>query len=868
MAAVVLHTWLAHHGVSRAERYDLELDLQHATSNKTESRKTVPLSIAAALNQATASELLRLCQRAHTASLNDPITAAIGARCKQLLLDKTARSTWCREHSMACLDGSSSTQDLLRRRHEHFAQIGAASLPAWDDILALLGDFEVLVQNALIDGNKTVLTTIVEALDQAFFRSSEFDEWRTDMATDLLCLMFFTVLRREAFDDVYLEVTDRCPYLLPQPDQAAVFAEIWVLGSQCEAYFGVTPLELGRAIYDRYQAHLSCYPPHTTDDQIGPRLGLMTMYPDITATKINAEAGATTVPQGSYGSRHNKTIPSRKSVSLQKKHVFDFGVVTSLHLPAILDTALMSLWDRGIFTSGIVNPEYMAVIGYAVFISFLVSAAVAGYAARTAHFYMLDCAYENIIYSHVQSFSGGCAVALAVAAAGIAFFTVSQSLATGLVFAGYIVALSAALSLAGIMATMHQTGSPLPSGRKVLWRTAQVLLAAPILSVYFDGHDLLIYLSTSYVFLFLLLAQYRRLCREWTAWLPRILEFSKEDIDLWYSSRIVKSAESSGLIGTDVAADEDLSRTASASAAERLFREEVDAWTHGSNRRPSGDKSNDPRSLVERVGNAMPYIEWLLAPKFPRVDAPLIFSAAWFRELDHVLQTPRQVRNCLKEHNAVVLLRLANHDIISNVAFVFMALMYRWTALFMQGRFPHVDAGSDLPSRLSLCFSLLYCGASVVTLDEELQESWFCQNENSLEKLTGLELAKEASKELFKRKRQTYSKSLTRIVLRMACTFVCLITILHITTGDRGSLYEFACYSFGYTNAAIFLFNAGFTKNMSNCTLLVPVLAIFGLFIGLLQRKIPREEVYVETDVIMFNITVVTAAVSTSILME
>ncbi|MDA4808064.1 hypothetical protein NY486_19545, partial [Enterobacter hormaechei] len=73
---------------------------------------------------------------------------------------------------------------------------------------------------------------------------------------DLFAVIFFTVLRRAAFEDVYLETTDRCPLFLSQPDQAAVFSELWTLGSQCENYFGLVPRDFGDIIYHRYNKEL------------------------------------------------------------------------------------------------------------------------------------------------------------------------------------------------------------------------------------------------------------------------------------------------------------------------------------------------------------------------------------------------------------------------------------------------------------------------------------------------------------------------------------------------------------------------------------------------------------------------------------
>ena len=97
----------------------------------------------------------------------------------------------------------------------------------------------------------------------------------------------------------------------------------------------------------------------------------------------------------------------------------------------------------------------------------------------------------------------------------------------------------------GIMATMHQPGSPLRSGRLILWRTLPFLFISPLLSSFVNGHDLKIYLPVSFTFLILVLVQYRSICMEWSSWMDNIPDISEQDIANWYNSRFSKTETSS-----------------------------------------------------------------------------------------------------------------------------------------------------------------------------------------------------------------------------------------------------------------------------------------------------------------------------------
>ncbi|KAG9636451.1 glycosyltransferase family 4 protein, partial [Aureobasidium melanogenum] len=250
-AATIWHVFLAHNGIGRLQRYEEELlffpDAQ------------LPKSLQQELSQCTEAELLSIIQQIRLSKTDHPIHKVIVKTCVNALLEDSRRSRWTALHSRACLDGSLSMRTLIQMRLVQFAKQGARQLPELEKLVELS---ELLVrkfQDALFATDRPTLNQLSAPLIDAY--NTIGTARPSGSKLDLYGLIYFCVLRKLAFEDVYLETTDRCPLFLQQRDQAGVFSELWVLGSQCEIYFGIQPRALGEVIYDRYYEYLSLHPP-------------------------------------------------------------------------------------------------------------------------------------------------------------------------------------------------------------------------------------------------------------------------------------------------------------------------------------------------------------------------------------------------------------------------------------------------------------------------------------------------------------------------------------------------------------------------------------------------------------------------------
>lgn len=222
-----------------------------------------------------------------------------------------------------------------------------------------------------------------------------------DIAADLFALSFFTILRRAAFEDVYLETTDRCPLFVSHPDQAAVFAELWTLGSQCESYFGLVPQDIGKIIYHRYNKSLETLGAPTVHDRETNEI--MTMYATVDAVPEPSRQAVLKKLAASSSIHH---APGA-CVYVWKMRFAAASAMSIFCLPAVADIVLLTYVGRGLFMTGFMDPQHVQVSVYAILASLLLTAGVAGWVGSEAGFYLPHYAYDNMVRFHVQRSSGG-----------------------------------------------------------------------------------------------------------------------------------------------------------------------------------------------------------------------------------------------------------------------------------------------------------------------------------------------------------------------------------------------------------------------------------------------------------------------------
>lgn len=379
-AATIWHVFLAHHGIGRLQRYEEELQFFPGTR--------LPKSIQQELDQCTEAELLSLIEQIRLSEADHSFNQAIIQTCTALLIEGSSRCTWTNLHSQACLDESLTIRTLLKMRLEQFAKQGARRLPKLEKLVEFSELLERKLQDALFTSDRFTLNQISTPLVDAY--SAIGITKPAEPRLDLYGLMYFCALRRFAFEDVYLETTDRCPLFLQQHDQAGVFSELWVLGSQCEIYFGVLPRMLGEVIYDKYQIYLTEHPP-PPDSWDGKEV--FTAYTNAEA-RIKLEGHGVMTGSGSPvelpGQAPGYKVDEPRSTRRILEATSQFGALSIFCFPAVIDVVLLSFLGRGFYLTAYMDTHVVEMANYAILTALVMTGGITGWVGSTGGFYLFS----------------------------------------------------------------------------------------------------------------------------------------------------------------------------------------------------------------------------------------------------------------------------------------------------------------------------------------------------------------------------------------------------------------------------------------------------------------------------------------------
>lgn len=378
--ATIWHVFLAHHGIPRLQRYEEELLFFPGAQ--------LPKSLQQELTQCTEADLLSIIQQIRLSNVDHFFHQPIIHTCVEILLEESRSATWAALHSRACLDGSLSTRTLVKMRLEQFAKQGAQQLPELGNLAELSELLERKLQDALFTGDRSTLNQLSTPLVDAYNAVGTIRP--AGCRLDIYGLIYFCTLRKLAYEDVYLETTDRCPLFLQQHDQAGVFSELWVLGSQCEIYFGIQPRALGEVTFDKYHEYLTSHPP-PPDCWDGK--DVFTAYAN-TEARIKLEGHEAMTGSGSPvelpGQEAGFKLDEADSTKRLTEAASAFGALSIFCFPAVIDVTLLSFLGRGFYLTAFMDYRVVTMAGYAILTALLMTGGITGWVGSTGGFYLFN----------------------------------------------------------------------------------------------------------------------------------------------------------------------------------------------------------------------------------------------------------------------------------------------------------------------------------------------------------------------------------------------------------------------------------------------------------------------------------------------
>jgi len=845
-SATIWHLFLSTQGVPREKRFEEELLFMSS-----DEAFTLPLSLRKELESDTETELLCLLRRLSTQSSKSALEHGLCALARQILLSETTKTAWSQLTSRACIDDSIPVEGLLSMRLEFFTRQGAEQLPLLTNLIDFYDRAEHAIEQALFWSDRKRLDKISTVLIEAYAASTP--ERPVDYTVDLCALIFFCIIKRAAFEDIYLETTDRCPLFLSQHDQAGVFSELWVLGSQCEIYFGILPRALGEVIYNRYRKFLEAHPPPLSSwDGKNVFSAYSTSEPKIRIeghTNMTGSGSPAELPGADPGYRLNDP-KSRMSL---KEASHKYGALSIFCFPAIIDVVLLTFLGRGLYLTAFMDPEVRTMANYAILAALIMTGGVTGWVGSTGGFYLFSYAFDNLTHFMVQRFSAAFVLTSVVAFCGGFAFSQQYSWYAGFIFVMYLFALTTFLNLLGVFATMHRAGSPLTSGRVAMWRCIPILLISPIVSTFFVGSDTLIYLLVIYAFVLALLVTFRNLCHEWTTWYDKVPAIKEKDLFVWYKQRLVQSGSEK--------TEESASTTALAREALQLevSRFVEPRWWRFWDRKPQD-------RFVAKMAIGHKFALWLLDKEAPGAALPETYTTTWFVQLELALANQKQLVRGLKDHSQFILFRYSKYDIGQNVGLFLAALMDRWVDIVMSAKLPGNDRYTNPRARYSVCFGLLYFLMGAVAVDSVLQRHWAAASSMSATRMASLNNYKQVLSHQNRQRKREMRHAMGEFFTLLLLIFGFCTILEWFLVDDPTNVILYFCYVLGYTGVLLFQFNRPFTKNIRWHVLTIFISSIVAFVVGCILRAVPATVGFRDDFVIALDIAAVPSAIGTFLL--
>lgn len=432
LISTALHTFLSSRGCTRRQCFEIEV-LFAKWSGNLPSGQLITRRIIQDVEMLAPSESLSLlqqitlCDSDSEAKLLKDIQAAV----EEQLLKRPSSVQLKNLNAIDYLKGASTAENLISSRLRSHCEHNLHH-PSTTAALHLFLEVEVKIQEILKSRRTSDLEMITHVLRKAFLHSC------MDTVADIVALAVFCVMRKLAFEEIYIEVTDRNPLFNNQSDQAAAFAELFALGSRCEAYFDMSPNNFGKLLLERYHAEYM-------DPQHQPP-----MYEESTMPLRSA-----------YAEAQMDVDSSAKPSEMPTYQRFTFLSVFAI--PALIDVLLLTTIKHGLYLTADMTKDEIQFATIAFMVSLLLSGAIGTWIACGGSYYLSSMAFSAMNYFVITRLLGGFAFLLLGASVGFITISFTNGIHAALIFFLYLIVLTSYLSLLAALANYNFNGTAFQS---------------------------------------------------------------------------------------------------------------------------------------------------------------------------------------------------------------------------------------------------------------------------------------------------------------------------------------------------------------------------------------------------------------------
>lgn len=793
----ILHTFLSSRQCTRSHCFMTELDLAEKTENLSPTT-SLPPRFVQDIEQLTPTEnhlLLR-----HLVSTNhlesSPLSKKIQECCKYQLLETPSLSQLRALNTSGYLSGEVSAEDLVISRIAWFRERGCWH-PDQSSAISVFKEIDSRLSKILLDQQSQLLSQLESALEILLRKDC------IDAGADIFALSIFCAFRKLALEEVYLEVLDRNPLPNPHPDQAACFAEMFALGSQCESYLDMTSNALGRILTDKYHSYYKQHQPPLRDDKTTE---LPTTY---SSSQVDLD-----------------TKPAYIKLPMHYKVTF----LAIFAGPALVDILLLSTIGRGLYLSTYMADIEKTMATAALMVSLLLCGAVGTWIGSGGSYYLYSMAFPAMNMFVLTRFVTGIAVSLGVGTIALIIIGIVKSFYGGFIFFLYLALLSTYFILLATLAIYQLPGFKFQSGRSTIAVCLPVLLLSPILTLWV-GHDIVVYPCVLVSLVGSLLLGARKVISQWGSWYLEVPCISDTEVVDWYKKTRIMEPEDLEVSGksTDLAATP-LPRSALAAAI-----------TEERERRP-WEKSTADELVIKLVRgyDATTFLmDWYC--KYSRTNMPYLYSPTWNLQCKAAIDTLKDMQKGLKLHNAFIHWRHAGDEVWCGILYFVIALMDKWTALISGGSLVGLSDADSATFRLAVGFSLAYYLVAAVCLDSVAYPLWAMANKKTDQPITSLQFLQEAAVNDARARRRLYWGNFFKFLFLHFWGLCIAAALMWTFEESRSATIMFMGYVGAYTGLLWYQYNRVYTGPRALKDLVAA--AVAGIVTGpTLFRALPQFE--------------------------
>ncbi|KAI9650098.1 hypothetical protein NHQ30_000111 [Ciborinia camelliae] len=785
LGGTVLHTFLSSRGCPRHESFEAEKGFWEWS---TTLNSYLPPRLLNDISSLSPSELLRFVQTLQLSSAkgNGDFIDSIIFSCERQLLDATDFTQMKDACSVGYLGNQKSPQDLIALRTKWHADNNSQYPPEKNalEVFNQINDsITIVLKERKLNTLQVVTKTLIEILESK----------RIDARIDVICLALFSVFRKHAFDEAYVEVTDRNTLFNDQSDQAAAFAELFATGARCESYFDMTPSSFGRLLSDRYR---TCHHKPGREPPI---------WTDANPSTPSAYAAA----KIDIGDFKSKTLSG----------TMRFTFLSVFAIPALLDILLLTSTGKGLYLSGKMSPTAQHSATLALMISLLISGICGTWITCGGAYYLISMAFSAMNLFVATRLVGGIAFSLIVGVIGLISLGIIDGIVAGVVFFLYLFALSTYLSLLATLANFSYPGTTFQSGRPVILMIIPFLFISPITTIFVPGYDIYIYLSVLYVFIFMLALGTRHTASKWTTWHQKIENISDKALKEWF----IKTHK-----GGDDHAFEGMTDPAALKISRTAMIEEI-AKVRSGFRHKSQDST--VKSLADSYDATIFLLQWYSG--YSGTPLPMPYSSTWNMQIKVALDTLKQMQTGLRLHNAFIHWRQAGDEVGCSLLYFIVALLDKWNSLLAGGRLLGLSA-QNTKYRMPVGFALAYylIGAVLLDINAAKLHTMTAQSQNML--IGDVSSIPDAVNAGIKARKHLYWRMLGRYSLFHVWSLAAASTLLWVFDSTEASTLLFVAYVGAYTGLLFYQYTKIFSGPRSLKPLLVA--ACVGLPLGQILR--------------------------------